>query len=492
MKITRTVFLWLALLLALPAVAQKTSGYVILVEGNDIYVDLTENDVKAGDLLDVIGEAEYIIHPVTKKRIPKEAVSAGTLRVTVPHAEYSLAACDDKVLQARLKAGMKVEKQVRLAGSNPSAQTAKTAVKPAVSAPSSARVPVMITPTEVNDITGIGYFGLYVSDMLMEKLMRNDRITLLDRSILEAQMNEIDLAGRYIDAATAIEKGRIKGARYAIQVTMQKPDVVNVKTGVPLASVMGALQGLTGTNLGAQYFSNTRVERLKSAVDITARVIDMQTSEVVFMCSGSGHAEGKVQLGLEYGALGGTQVNGGINGFKQTVTGQAINEAFDFIANGLNRFFNGETTERVLSNAGSKPLGEGMLLASKGRLYMDTDRLGDEDLQSLFVNNPDYYFRYKKARKLRTLSCLPVIWFSGGLICAAVGAGGSRPDITVTTGVLMMLSGGTATYLMLWKSNKELHALANGYNRSKQQERGYGGALSLVGTPGGVGLRLTF
>ena len=49
MKITRTVFLWLALLLALPAVAQKTSGYVILVEGNDIYVDLTEKDVKAGD-----------------------------------------------------------------------------------------------------------------------------------------------------------------------------------------------------------------------------------------------------------------------------------------------------------------------------------------------------------------------------------------------------------------------------------------------------------
>lgn len=492
MKITRTVFLCLALLLALPAAAQKTSGYVILVEGNDVYVDLTENDVKAGDVLDVIGEAEYIIHPVTKKRIQKEAVSAGTLRVTVPHAEYSLAACADKTLLAKLRAGMKVEKQVRLTGGGASEKSAKSTVKPAVSAPSSQRIPVMITPTEVNDITGIGYFGLYVSDMLMEKLMRNDRITLLDRSILEAQMNEIDLAGRYIDAATAIEKGRIKGARYAIQVTMQKPDVVNVKTGVPLASVMGALQGLTGTNLGAQYFSNTRVERLKSAVDITARVIDMQTSEVVFMCSGSGHAAGKVQLGLEYGALGGTQINGGINGFKQTVTGQAINEAFDFIANGLNRFFNGETTERVLSNAGSKPLGEGMLLASKGRLYMDTDRLSDEDLQSLFVNNPDYYFRYKKARKLRTLSCLPVIWFSGGLICAAVGAGGSRPDITVTTGVLMMLSGGTATYLMLWKSNKELHALANGYNRSKQQERGYGGELSLVGTPGGVGLRLTF
>ncbi len=56
----------------------------------------------------------------------------------------------------------------------------------------------------------------------------------------------------------------------------------------------------------------------------------------------------------------------------------------------------------------------------------------------------------------------------------------------------MMLSGGTATYLMLWKSNQELHALANGYNQSKQRGQRDGGALSLVGTPGGVGLRLTF
>ena len=160
---------------------------------------------------------------------------------------------------------------------------------------------------------------------------------------------------------------------------------------------------------------------------------------------------------------------------------------------GLNRFFNGETTERVLSNVGTKPLGEGMLLASKGRLYMDTDRLSDEDLQSLFVNNPDYYFRYQKAKSWRKLSWLPVsLGFSAGLICASVGGLGDNTEAAVTAGVLMMLGGGAGTYLMCWKGNKEVRALANGYNQSKQRGQRDGGALSLVGTSGGVGLRLTF
>lgn len=136
------------------------------------------------------------------------------------------------------------------------------------------------------------------------------------------------MAGSHIDPATAIERGKIAGARYAVQVTMQKPDVANVRTGIPLASIMGALQGGLNRNIGAQYMSNMEVARLKAAVSLSVRVIDLQTGEVMFMTSGSGKAEGDVQIGMEYGALGGARLNDGADGFKQTVTGKAIQKAF--------------------------------------------------------------------------------------------------------------------------------------------------------------------
>lgn len=89
---------------------------------------------------------------------------------------------------------------------------------------------------------------------------------------------------------------------------MQKPDVVNVRTGIPLASIMGAFQAGFGKNLGAQYMSNVEVATLTASVSITARLSILQTGEVLFMSSGTGKAKGKSQLSMEYGALGGAAV----------------------------------------------------------------------------------------------------------------------------------------------------------------------------------------
>ena len=462
---------------------QKTEGYVILVEGDNVYVDFTEKDV-------TVGKEEYMVHPVTGEKIKKESGSVDLLKITAVHSDYSEAVfVNSDKMASSVRPGVKVRRQqtVQLASS----VAEKSAVKKQTVSPAD-RIPIVIAPTEVNDITGIGYFGVYVSDMLMEKMMMNDRITLLDRSILEAQLNEIDLAGRYIDAATAIEKGKIKGAKFAIVVTMQKPDVVNVKTGVPLASVMGALQGLTGTNLGAQYFSNTSTERLKSAVDISARVIDMETSEVVFMCSGSGKAQGKVQLGLEYGALGGMQVNGGINGFKRTVTGQAIDKAFNIVANSLNSFFNGETTARVVSGS-SGAVGEGLLRASRGRLYMDTERLRSEHLQSLFVSDSDLYFRYKKALRWRKHSWVPfIVSLAPSIAVFCQMEKDKNKGNYIAGGLIFLGAGATGTALMCWKCNKDLKAIAYDYNDKVLRGRETARELSFVATGGGFGLRFSF
>ena len=183
---------------------QKTEGYVILVEGDKVYVDFTEKDVTVGSTLEVAGKEEYMIHPVTGEKIRKESEGVDLLKVTAVHSDYSEAVfVNSGKAASSVRPGVKVRRQqtVQLASS----VAEKPAVKKQTVSPAD-RIPIVIAPTEVNDITGIGYFGVYVSDMLMEKMMMNDRITLLDRSILEAQLNEIDLAGSYIDAATAIEK----------------------------------------------------------------------------------------------------------------------------------------------------------------------------------------------------------------------------------------------------------------------------------------------
>lgn len=487
----RILFLMLVFFVSVLSIyAQKDNGYVILVEGNSVYIDLTKQDVKIGDRFDVLDNSGYIIHPVTKKKIKKEPKIIGTLRIKTLSDEYSKAECYEPGLLSKIKEGMPVSR-VKKPDAGILAVKQEPGGKNVGVNGGNTRVPVIITPTEVNDITGVGYFGIYVSDMLMEKMLHNDNITLLDRSILDAQINEIDLSGRYIDASTSIEKGKIKGAKYAIQVTMQKPDVVNIRTGVPLASVMGAIQGISNVNMGAQYFSNTHTERLKSAVSITARVIDMQTSEVVFMCSGEGQARGRVQLGLEYGALGGTQINGGVNGFKQTVTGQAIEQAFGFISNGLNKFFNGETTERVLNDYRDIDKDE-RLIASKGKLYLGTQMMRDEDLQLLFEDNSDYYFKYKKAVKMRRMSWIPIL--TGTALAFIIPTSAMDAwKITTPVGVLMFASGTACTVYMIKKGNKELRKLADIYNNGISSKKRGNWDLSLVsGSSGGLGLRFSF
>lgn len=60
-------------------------------------------------------------------------------------------------------------------------------------------------------MVGVGYFGTYVSDLLMEQLMFCDKVRLLDRTVMGMQMDETDLTGSYIDPNTAIQRGKIAG-----------------------------------------------------------------------------------------------------------------------------------------------------------------------------------------------------------------------------------------------------------------------------------------
>lgn len=372
---------------------------------------------------------------------------------------------------------------------------------------SDSRIPTIVLPAEVNDVVGVGYFGTYTADLLMEQLMLCDKVKLLDRSILGTQMEEADLAGEYIDPATAMKKGKIAGAKYAVKVTMQRPDVVNVSNGIPLASVMGAIGSALGRNIGAQYASNVEIANLKASVSLTARVIDIETGEVLFMTSGQGFAKGKAQVGMEYGALAGAKINNGAEGFKQTVTGKAIQKAFMTVGRSLDAFFNGRTQSRVMGTASGFGRFDEELYRKGMSLYSGMTKLNDEDLQSLWFEHSDLFQQYKAAKKkLRTSNVLNVVgavavvgagillyaaegndadesmYSIGGVACAAVAVAG------IVSGTIMNIS-----------AHKKVEDVKDRYNRLIRSNNlsvgkrasSSGWSLDLVSS-GIVGLRLTF
>ena len=51
--------------------AQKNKGYIINIEGEKIYVDLTSPVISVGDELGVYVAGGYMTHPVTKQRVKK-------------------------------------------------------------------------------------------------------------------------------------------------------------------------------------------------------------------------------------------------------------------------------------------------------------------------------------------------------------------------------------------------------------------------------------
>lgn len=396
MKTVRIIVFLTFLLAAVSANGQAvTEGYIISTENGTAYLDLTAANVKPGDLLDVSAAEEYMTHPVTGKRIRKKTETLGTLEVGEVYDEYSVARPVNPALGKLLKAGMKV--RLRPTSQPQSSASRTSASMPAADAD---RIPIVIAPAVVNDVVNNGHFGGYVADMLMEQMLVCDKVRLLDRSVLGAQMDELNLSGDLLDPSTTISRGKAVGARYILQTTMQKPDVANVRTGVPLASVMGAIQGATGVNIGAGYASNMHFATLRAAVTISVRVVDLETGEVVFMSSGKGEAKGKVQLGLEYGALGGGEINGGAEGFKQTVTGQAIQKAFRRIGRNLNAYFEGRTDKKVVGTMSGGTLGIDDRMYARGyKLYLGTEKLDNDGAQVAFSEQPDLFFKYKKAKR---------------------------------------------------------------------------------------------
>jgi len=502
--------------------AQNSQGYIINIENGKVYVDLSSPKVKVGDAIGVYVRSGYETDPVTGRRVRKPDELKAELKISSVHQGYSLAYPIGRVSVTTLKAGMMVKRLESTSSQNlATGQSSANLVNPKntsdymrdafvnssndlddyqdhsirerqqnFSPVSSSKATVVVAPAQVNDVVNSGHFGGYVADVLMEQLLMCNDVRLLDRSVLNAQIDEINLAGDIIDPNTAIQRGKIVGAKYIIQVTMQKPDVVNERTGIPLASVMGAIGMATGKNVGAQYASNMQIGTLRASVSINARVVDLQTGEILFMTSGTGNAKGKSQLALEYGSLGGGVINGGADGFKQTVTGKAIQQAFVTIGRNLRNYFAGNTDKKVVgSTTGYGSYGQ--QLAARGmKLYMGAEKLDKEGVQMALADYQHLYFNYKDAKRKHRLGTWTMIGgvVLGGVIGTFISSNNESAAFLVWGATAACgIGGGLCLYS---SAKKEVRQVANEYNRSQTS---YADAsLNLVLDKNSIGLRLTF
>lgn len=82
------------------------TSYILQIEGNKIYLDVTAPKVKVGDVLSIYSEAGYMIHPVTKQKIQKEGEILADLEIIEVKNEYSIASVYPEDAISKMKVGM--------------------------------------------------------------------------------------------------------------------------------------------------------------------------------------------------------------------------------------------------------------------------------------------------------------------------------------------------------------------------------------------------
>ncbi len=299
--------------------AQENSvqGFIISLNGEKVTLDLTKDQVSKGDLIKVVEAGEVIIHPVTGEKIQKNDVLVSNISITEVADSYSVGEAYPPESFEKLKVGMRVY-----------------LISESEADQSMIRKYIVVPP--MNIVGGPkGQLGSYMSDLLTEELFKLERFRILDRETFDLQQFELGLKKDGRETKTT-------GVDYLIVGSAFPPDVVVKSTGVPLKGIVNAATGGQAAIVTNNLMSDLKVQELVALVKYTLKVIDVSTGEVIFICSEMAKAEGKSQVSLESGVLGGITLNGGATDFKNTVTGKASEIALTNASQYVADFFAGK------------------------------------------------------------------------------------------------------------------------------------------------------
>jgi curli biogenesis system outer membrane secretion channel CsgG len=175
--------------------------------------------------------------------------------------------------------------------------------------------------------------GKGITDMLVDRLVNDGTFSVIERKELDKILAEQNFSNSdRADPASAAKIARVLGVNAIIIGSITQFGSDDKKTDVG----GGALGNVTGRfGLGGVRRSNA-----KAVVQITARMIDTSTAEILASCPGKGEASrsGTGILGSG-GSVYGPEAGGGINmnssNFRETILGEATNQAVTQVAQGL-------------------------------------------------------------------------------------------------------------------------------------------------------------
>lgn len=161
--------------------------------------------------------------------------------------------------------------------------------------------------------------GKGIADMLVDELVNDGSFRLIERARLDAIIAEQNLSNSERaapSARTMAEIGKLLGVRYLIVGSV-------TKFGTEASS-----KSVSGGAIGRRYgVGNVGTSKGKASVAITTRIIDTTTGEIMASAKGDGTSKRSgLLLGGAAAGVGG-QIAFGASDFRDTILGEATEEA---------------------------------------------------------------------------------------------------------------------------------------------------------------------
>jgi curli biogenesis system outer membrane secretion channel CsgG len=300
-------------------------GILLSVEGERIFIDLNQDQVEIGDRLQVIKPDSFFTHAITGEKIPRVDEVIALLEIINVWPDYS----EGRVFPSHAINNLEVGLEVSLMKENRRKGIYDS------------RKSIAVMPFDVSGCWG-GYLGLYIADMLSRELFINSNLKVIDRETLGLQIDEIALTNMgVIKNRDAIKLGKENGIDYLITGIVYEADLIETTTGNSIKRIYYPGGSFLFQPPGPGLVSDGSISA-QAMVNITLRILNVETGETLFIAAEMQQAEGKSQIELEQLALNGSKLNDGATTFLNTLAGQATMAALNKLTGYIEEFFQGK------------------------------------------------------------------------------------------------------------------------------------------------------
>ena len=172
--------------------------------------------------------------------------------------------------------------------------------------------------------------GKGITDLLVTNLVKDGTYSVIERAALDKVMKEQNFSNsNRADPTSAAQLGKLLGVDYVIVGSITEFGNETKKTNLG-----GAGGNWGGFGLGGLGHSNS-----KANVAITARIINIDTAEILAVADGKGESSrsstSMLGGGGNWHGFGGGNADFGSHDFQQTIIGEATKSAVDQLSTGL-------------------------------------------------------------------------------------------------------------------------------------------------------------